>query len=140
MRPAGSDWSLPGFARMTVYYASKAFVRSFSEAVSEKTKGTGVTVTAACPGPALTGFEKPRFRSRDRLCSVSCASCESCSRSVSGDDERQAVVLCRRIHEKHELRVKNRSALHFAQICPKNEPPKLSRLRFEHRIANRIKA
>lgn len=46
---------------MTVYYASKAFVRSFSEAVSEKTKGTGVTVTAACPGLALTGFEKTAF-------------------------------------------------------------------------------
>ena len=44
--------------RMSVYYASKAFVRSFSEAVSEEVRGSGVTVTALCLGPAATGFEK----------------------------------------------------------------------------------
>jgi len=43
---------------MSIYYASKAFVRSFSEAVVEEVKGTGVTVTAVCPGPTATGFEK----------------------------------------------------------------------------------
>ena len=43
---------------MSVYYASKAFVRSFSEAIAEEVKGTGVTVTAICPGPTATGFEK----------------------------------------------------------------------------------
>jgi len=42
---------------MSVYYASKAFVRSFSEAVAEEVKGTSVTVTALCPGPTATGFE-----------------------------------------------------------------------------------
>jgi uncharacterized protein len=39
-----------------VYAASKAFVRSFSEAVSAEVKGTGVTVTALCPGPVATEF------------------------------------------------------------------------------------
>lgn len=43
---------------MSVYYASKAFVRSFSEAIAEEVKGTGVKVTALCPGPTSTGFEK----------------------------------------------------------------------------------
>ena len=43
---------------MSIYYASKAFVRSFSEALAEELKGTGVTVTALCPGPTATGFEK----------------------------------------------------------------------------------
>lgn len=43
---------------MSIYYATKEFVRSFSEAVAEEVKGTGVTVTAFCPGPTATGFEK----------------------------------------------------------------------------------
>ncbi|MCB6314230.1 SDR family NAD(P)-dependent oxidoreductase, partial [Gordonibacter pamelaeae] len=43
--------------KMSVYYASKEYVRSFSEALAEELKGTGVTVTALCPGPTSTGFE-----------------------------------------------------------------------------------
>lgn len=39
-----------------VYFASKAFVRSFSEALTEECRGTGVRVTALCPGPVDTGF------------------------------------------------------------------------------------
>jgi len=41
---------------MAAYYASKAFVRSFSEALAEEVAGTGVTVTVLCPGPTHTGF------------------------------------------------------------------------------------
>jgi len=43
---------------MAVYYATKAFVLSFSEALAEELKNTGVTVTALCPGPTQTGFQK----------------------------------------------------------------------------------
>lgn len=39
-----------------IYYATKAFVLSFSEALAEETAGTGVTVTALCPGPVKTPF------------------------------------------------------------------------------------
>jgi len=41
---------------MAVYYASKAYVLSFSEALSNETEGTGVVVSALCPGPTETGF------------------------------------------------------------------------------------
>lgn len=41
---------------MSVYYASKAFVSSFSNAIAHECKGSGVTVTTLCPGPADTGF------------------------------------------------------------------------------------
>lgn len=42
---------------MAVYYASKAYVLSFSEALASELNGTGVTVTALCPGPTDTGFQ-----------------------------------------------------------------------------------
>lgn len=42
---------------MAVYYASKAFVLSWSEALAEELAGTGVTVTALCPGPTASGFQ-----------------------------------------------------------------------------------
>ena len=41
---------------MAVYYASKAYVLSFSEALREELRGTGVTVTALCPGPTRSEF------------------------------------------------------------------------------------
>ena len=43
---------------MSVYYASKAYVLSLSEALTVELKGTGITVTALCPGPVNTGFSK----------------------------------------------------------------------------------
>lgn len=41
---------------MSVYYATKAFVLSFSEALYEELQGTGVTVTTLCPGPTQSEF------------------------------------------------------------------------------------
>jgi hypothetical protein len=43
---------------MAVYYASKAFVLSFSEALTEEVRGTGVSITTLCPGPTNTNFQQ----------------------------------------------------------------------------------
>jgi uncharacterized protein len=42
---------------MAVYYATKAYVLSFSEAIANELEGTGVTVTALCPGPTASNFQ-----------------------------------------------------------------------------------
>tara|TARA_R110002050_G_scaffold290260_3_gene443840 strand:+ start:6921 stop:7706 length:786 start_codon:yes stop_codon:yes gene_type:complete len=41
---------------LSTYFASKAFVLSFSEAIHSELSGTGVSVTTLCPGPTETGF------------------------------------------------------------------------------------
>jgi uncharacterized protein len=42
---------------MSVYFASKGFVLSFSEAIANELKGTGVIVTTLCPAATDTGFK-----------------------------------------------------------------------------------
>ena len=42
---------------MAVYYATKSFVLYFSEGLACELEGTGVTVTALCPGPTASGFQ-----------------------------------------------------------------------------------
>jgi len=41
---------------MAMYYASKAFVVSFSHSIAEEVRGTGVSVTVVCPAPTRTEF------------------------------------------------------------------------------------
>ncbi|HUA39525.1 MAG TPA: SDR family oxidoreductase [Candidatus Sulfopaludibacter sp.] len=48
---------LPG-PGMTIYYATKAFVLSFTEALAEELADTNVTASALCPGPTITNFDK----------------------------------------------------------------------------------
>jgi short-subunit dehydrogenase len=59
---------------MATYSASKAFVLSFSTALAEEVRGSGVVVTAVCPGPVPTGFQdraRVRLRRMDRAIAVS---------------------------------------------------------------------
>ncbi len=52
---------------MAVYYASKAFVNSFTEALWYELKGTGVTATASCPGATATEFSAVAGSDKSRL-------------------------------------------------------------------------
>jgi short-subunit dehydrogenase len=52
---------------MAVYYASKAYVISLSEALANELKGSGVTVTCFCPGATDTGFATRAGNDKTRL-------------------------------------------------------------------------
>ena len=67
---------------MAVYYASKAYVLSLSEALSNETSGTGVTVTCLCPGPTETGFQdRARLRESRLFSALSVASAADVARA-----------------------------------------------------------
>jgi hypothetical protein len=52
---------------MAVYYATKAFVISFSEAIANELHNSGVTITCFCPGATHTGFAKRAGTEKSRL-------------------------------------------------------------------------
>lgn len=47
-----------GGPKMAMYYSSKAYVLSLTEALHEETKGLGVRVSCLCPGPVKTSFQE----------------------------------------------------------------------------------
>jgi uncharacterized protein len=65
---------------MAVYYASKAFVNSFSEALSYELRGTGVTATVSCPGATATEFSSVAGNDMSRLFRMGAASAASVAR------------------------------------------------------------
>jgi short-subunit dehydrogenase len=52
---------------MAIYYASKAFVLSFSEALWKEAEGTGVRVSCLCPGPTSSNFRERAGTGKTRL-------------------------------------------------------------------------
>jgi hypothetical protein len=63
----GSTGSFAPGPSMAVYCATKAFVLSLSEAIHEELRGTGVSVTALCPGVTRTGFQARANVEKTRL-------------------------------------------------------------------------
>lgn len=57
---------LPG-PLMAVYYATKAYVLSFSDAIHTELKDKNVSVTALCPGPTISGFQEKANYSNSSL-------------------------------------------------------------------------
>ncbi len=55
---------------MAVYYASKAFVLSFSEALWREAQGTGVQVSCLCPGPTASNFRERAGTGKTKLASL----------------------------------------------------------------------
>ncbi|BAT57828.1 sulfoacetaldehyde reductase [Variibacter gotjawalensis] len=70
---------LPGPGQ-NVYYATKAYVLSFTEALAEELAGTGVRVCALCPGPVPTGFQARAGVKRERKIGMLTLSAERVAR------------------------------------------------------------
>jgi short-subunit dehydrogenase len=66
---------------MAVYYATKAFVLSFSEALAEEVAGTGVVVSALCPGPTLTNFAEAANAQNSKLFKLAAISAEAVAKA-----------------------------------------------------------
>lgn len=56
--------------RMAIYYASKAYVLHFTEAIAQEIEGTKVTVTAFCPGATNTEFQESSKMKKTKLVSI----------------------------------------------------------------------
>ncbi len=84
---------IPGSA---TYAATKAFVLSLSEAVHEELKGTGVTITAVCPGPVRTEFAEAAGLggADERVPGALWLSAESVAKSAvdAADEGKRAIV------------------------------------------------
>lgn len=91
---------------MSVYFASKAYVLSFSEALAQELKGTGISVTALCPGPTESNFHtvavdgrKPKERKMPAALDVALYGYKAMVRgkvvAIPGADNRFLVALIR---------------------------------------------
>jgi uncharacterized protein len=79
---------------MSVYYASKAYVLSFSEAIAHELRGSGVVVTALCPGPTQSEFAEVAGLGGSRvLRRVSMSSREVARLGLEGHRAGQTIVI-----------------------------------------------
>jgi uncharacterized protein len=68
--------------RMATYYASKAFVNHFTEAIAHELRGTGVTATVHCPGPTITEFGEVAGNGKTLLFRAGAATAEAVARDA----------------------------------------------------------
>ena len=79
---------------MAVYFATKAFVLSFSEALHEEVKGQGVKVSALCPGPTATEFgEVAGFGPSNASSKLAAASGPVVEAGLEGLERNRAIVV-----------------------------------------------
>jgi short-subunit dehydrogenase len=78
---------------MAVYYAAKAYVLSLTEALHQETKGSGVHVTALCPGPTATEFFQVAGSADGRLAKRATAPAAVARAGLEGVGKNRAIVV-----------------------------------------------
>jgi short-subunit dehydrogenase len=80
----------PGFA---VYFATKAYVLSFTEALHQELKGSGIKVSALCPGPTATEFGDVAGVTSQKFTALAADAKSVVAAGLTGLDRNQAVVI-----------------------------------------------
>ncbi len=96
---------------MAVYYATKAFVNSFTEALWFELKDTGVTATVSCPGATATEFAQVAGNDKTKLFQMGAASPEQVAKEAYRAMKRGKPMVV------HGL--KNRVAMHSLRVSPR---------------------
>ena len=79
---------------MAVYFATKAFVLSFTEALHEEMARHGIKVSALCPGPTATEFgEVAGFKSNGAVSAMTAGSAAVVAAGLTGLERNRAVVI-----------------------------------------------
>jgi uncharacterized protein len=78
---------------MAVYYATKAYVLSFSEALHHELKGTGIRVSALCPGPTTSEFSDVADSHSPTLERMKMPAAPVVAAGLAGLDANKAVVI-----------------------------------------------
>ena len=78
---------------MAVYYASKAYVLSFTEALHHEMRDSGVRVSALCPGPTATEFGQVAGMDSPLMERFAAEAAAMVRAGLSGLDRNQAVVV-----------------------------------------------
>lgn len=96
LNTASTAGMLPG-PLQTVYYATKAFVLSFSQGTAHELKKHGITVTALCPGPVQTGFEKEAGMDGSGLFKNAASAASTARKGYAGMEKGKLVVITDRL-------------------------------------------
>ena len=78
---------------MAVYYATKAYVLSFTEALHHELKGTGIRVSALCPGPTHSEFSDVADSHSPTLERMKMPAAPVVALGLDGLDRNKAVVI-----------------------------------------------
>ena len=79
---------------MAVYFATKAYVLSFTEALHEEVRAHGIHVTALCPGPVATEFaEVAGFGKAQAFNKLGASSAEVVAAGLAALDRNQAIIV-----------------------------------------------